>query len=321
MGATGSGKSTFINLVSGSNLGVSDGLRSCTASVQASNAFQFEGHTVTLLDTPGFDDTTRTDTDILKTIAEYLATAYRADKRLHGIVYMHRISDIRMGGTSRRNFSMFRTLCGDTTLRAVVLVTNMWGAVAAERGAARERELAADPLLFQPVLTKGARMRRHDGTVQSAQAVLRLLVGGAPAVLQIQDELVGRGLALEQTAAAAELGREIEEARRRHREEMERAQRDAAAAVEAREEETRREMERVRREAEAEAERARAEHERLMAQQAEERRQAEEREREVQRRLEEEGARVGEEQERLRQEREHWANEQNRGGDGGCKIL
>ena len=93
MGATGSGKSSvrsfsfsksrignshpryvqFINLVSGSRLEVSDGLKSCTKDVRMADAFKLNGRSVVLVDTPGFDDTTISDTDILKKIAVFLA--------------------------------------------------------------------------------------------------------------------------------------------------------------------------------------------------------------------------------------------------------
>lgn len=95
MGATGSGKSTvrisilqdengsliigfkknkqFINLASGSDLPVGRGLESCTSEVRTSKPFYLNGRIVTLIDTPGFDDTTRSDTDILSSIAAYLS--------------------------------------------------------------------------------------------------------------------------------------------------------------------------------------------------------------------------------------------------------
>jgi predicted GTPase len=93
MGATGSGKTTvrqspflcipvvdrsklqFINLVSGSNLRVGRGLKSCTNIVQMAVPFEIDGRSITLIDTPGFDDTTRSDTDILKMIAGFLQTS------------------------------------------------------------------------------------------------------------------------------------------------------------------------------------------------------------------------------------------------------
>ena len=87
MGATGSGKTTvsrtcpvikaraylgclqFINLASGSDLRVATGLESCTADVKLANEFILDGKAVTLIDTPGFNDTTS-----LKIIAAFLAT-------------------------------------------------------------------------------------------------------------------------------------------------------------------------------------------------------------------------------------------------------
>ena len=49
------------------------GLESCTAEVQVADEFTLDGRTVTLIDTPGFDDTTKSDTEILKIIAFFLA--------------------------------------------------------------------------------------------------------------------------------------------------------------------------------------------------------------------------------------------------------
>jgi hypothetical protein len=68
--------------------------------------------------------------------------SYKGKVTLAGVIYMHRISDIRMSGTARRNFTMFRKLCGENALSNVVLVTTMWGnLVDMEEGEAREREL------------------------------------------------------------------------------------------------------------------------------------------------------------------------------------
>jgi len=88
MGATGSGKSTvsctvcdsflalkpsqFINLVSGSNLKFSNRLGSCTQEVTESDKFELDDRTVRLLDTPGFDDTDRSEVETLKKIAASL---------------------------------------------------------------------------------------------------------------------------------------------------------------------------------------------------------------------------------------------------------
>lgn len=49
------------------------GLESCTAEVRVADEFTLDGRMVTLFDTPGFDGTTQSDTDILKMIAFFLA--------------------------------------------------------------------------------------------------------------------------------------------------------------------------------------------------------------------------------------------------------
>jgi len=63
----------FINLASKSNLRVGGGLESCTSIVQIAQAFGLDGRPVTLIDTPGFDDTSKSDSDILQMIAAFLA--------------------------------------------------------------------------------------------------------------------------------------------------------------------------------------------------------------------------------------------------------
>ena len=64
----------FINLASGSSLRVGMGLESSTTEVKRADKFTLDGKPVILIDTPGFDDTTKSDADILKLIAAFLAT-------------------------------------------------------------------------------------------------------------------------------------------------------------------------------------------------------------------------------------------------------
>ncbi|KAJ3541511.1 hypothetical protein NMY22_g3858 [Coprinellus aureogranulatus] len=220
MGATGSGKTTFINMVSGSNLTVGQGLASCTDTIGISLPFLLDERLVTLIDTPGFDDTQISDTEILKMIAEYLASSYKDGTELTGIVYIHRISDFRMGGTSVRNFSIFRKLCGDSTLKNVVILTNMWSEVSKEAGGARELQLANENLFFRSTLEKGAKMLRHDGSLASAQTVVRYLLGNKPSTLQIQREIVDQKKDILHTSAGKETDRVAVEEKRRNEEEI-----------------------------------------------------------------------------------------------------
>jgi hypothetical protein len=62
----------FINLVSGSDLAVGEGLKFCTTFVQRAGTFSLDGRRVALIDTPGFDDAQRSDVGVLERIANFL---------------------------------------------------------------------------------------------------------------------------------------------------------------------------------------------------------------------------------------------------------
>lgn len=246
MGCTGSGKTTFVNLVSGSTLRVGDGLESCTTKVQISRPFELNNRHVELIDTPGFDDTTKSDADILNMIATYLCDTYREGKKLAGVIYLHRISDFRFGGVATRNFKMFRELCGETTLKNVVIVTTMWSEVAAAKGAARETELATNTKFFKSAIDKQALLLRHDNTLSSAQRILSHIIHNQPLSLRIQEEVVTEGKDISQTAAGEELGRELAAQTRKFQAEMSALQAQTNAAIREKDEETRKELEEER---------------------------------------------------------------------------
>lgn len=46
--------------------------------------------------------------------------------------YLHRITDICMQGSAKKNMVMFKQLCGQDVLKMVILVTMMWEASTAE---------------------------------------------------------------------------------------------------------------------------------------------------------------------------------------------
>ncbi|KAF7424183.1 hypothetical protein PC9H_009486 [Pleurotus ostreatus] len=242
MGATGSGKTTFVNKASGGNLTVGAGLRSCTSDVQLCKPFEVDGRRVILVDTPGFDDTTKSDTDILSTIASFLTASYEQGRKLAGIIYMHRISDVRMGGISSRNFRMLRHLCGDTTLKNLVIVTNRWEEVSPSLGEAREAELASQDIFFKPALDKGAKLLRHTNDVDSAMNILRYTIRNAPLPLKIQEEMVDEGKSLDDTAAGAEVHAEIKRLMKKHEKDLRALKAEMDEAVRRKDEETRQEL-------------------------------------------------------------------------------
>ncbi|KAF9645064.1 hypothetical protein BDM02DRAFT_712317 [Thelephora ganbajun] len=294
MGATGSGKTSFINAGSGSNLRVGTNLKSCTAKVQLADEFILDGRHIILVDTPGFDDTHKSDTDILKLIAAFLATTYENGFKLAGVIYIHRISDKRFTGIAGRNFRMFRELCGDSTLKNVILVTNMWGEVSPDVGEAREQELVGE--FLEPALTKGAQLARHHNTAKSAHDIIRRIMRNRPIPLQIQRELVDEHKDIIDTAAGETINKELKEQIRHHQVELDAVREDMLRALEEKDEETRQELEEETRKIQEEMNKMRMDSEGMAANYNEEKRRMEEAMRQMQ-----EQAR----QERERAEAEH----------------
>ena len=61
-------------MASSSDLRIGSDLEFCTSDVQLASKFTLDERLVALIDTPGFDDTNMSDTDVLKLIAVFLAT-------------------------------------------------------------------------------------------------------------------------------------------------------------------------------------------------------------------------------------------------------
>ena len=186
---------------------------------------------------------------------------------------MHRISDKRFSGIAGRNFKIFRELCGEASLKNVVLVTNMWSEVSVEVGEARERELSSN--FLKPALDKGAQMARHHDTEQSAYEVIRRIMNNHPVVLQIQHELVDQHKDVANTAAAGAVDAELDAEKKRHEAEVKKAQEEVQRKMREKEEEARRRIEEETRKREEEMRRAREEQERIAHQRRQELEQAE----------------------------------------------
>ncbi|KAF2624831.1 hypothetical protein BU25DRAFT_373726 [Macroventuria anomochaeta] len=214
MGITGCGKTSFVNLFTDPDqkLVVGHGLESCTQVVDVVPCNLGQGETIYLADTPGFDDMYRTDTDILWEISDWLSKAHESGLKLAGIIYLHRIPDIRVGGSGLRNLKMFRRLCGKENLANVVLATNMWDQVDPETGNKREAALKDDPVLWKEMIDHGSQVFRQDNGRTSGLGILTYLIRQrSPMVLDIQRELVDQKMQLKDTRAGKELLTEVEQ--------------------------------------------------------------------------------------------------------------
>jgi hypothetical protein len=196
-----------------------------------------------LIDTPGFDDTSRSNTDILKEIAGFFGNLYAKGLRLRGIIYLHRISDPRMSGSAINNLNIFQRLCGTQGLPNVVLVTTMWKELQQQTGdiiagERREEELKTTDTFWARMISHGSRTMRHTGDRQSAQAILSsILAAQTEFTLDIQTEIIDQGLPLDQTTVGKYLKQEYADLVHKYEAEAEEMQQSKLAAIEDRDQE------------------------------------------------------------------------------------
>lgn len=150
--------------------------------------------------------------------------------KLAGVIYVHRISDRRVGGIARENFRLFRSICGTDAMRNVFIVTTMWEDVAEGVGAAREHELTTKPIFFQPAVEEGAQMLRHWNNAESAESIVRSLIEHSARTLQMQRELVDEGRPMPDTSAGRDLSAFLQEQEKRHQEELQKLKEDLKSA-------------------------------------------------------------------------------------------
>lgn len=165
------------------------------------------------VDTPGFDDTQRSNTEILEEIATYFAKLYQKGVRFSGVLYLQRITDPRMSGTAIKNLELFKLICGTEVYPIVRLITTRWDEVKStvEHDACidRMRQLSDDPKYFQPLIHGGAQLLRHEMSAASGKAIIdSLLLDEQKLGLNIQKEMSEKTMTLGRTSAGSYLNRE-----------------------------------------------------------------------------------------------------------------
>lgn len=183
---------------------------------------------VFLVDTPGFDDTNRSDTDVLKDIAYYLSETYKNGLELTGIIYLHRITDVRMAGSALNNLRMFKALCGEgkDVFKHIVLATTMWGnlngpGLSRAEGEKRQKELLEKKEWWGMMHRRGSQVYEYGNDKASAMIIISCLVRlQTTTVLDIQKEMIEDHRSLENTSAGQEVEKELQELKHKHEEDL-----------------------------------------------------------------------------------------------------
>ncbi|KIJ96552.1 hypothetical protein K443DRAFT_72941, partial [Laccaria amethystina LaAM-08-1] len=127
MGTSGAGRSTFINSYLNKDVAqASDDLKSCTLALKPfpTPYPQDRRRRLVLVDTPGFNGTYHSDTEILQRMTKWLESSYGPRKTCGGIIYLHEITDISsIRGKTLNQIPEFQRLCGKKNLKSVVFAT------------------------------------------------------------------------------------------------------------------------------------------------------------------------------------------------------
>ncbi|KAF7544065.1 hypothetical protein G7Z17_g10240 [Cylindrodendrum hubeiense] len=179
--------------------------------------FMCHGRRIYLIDTPGFDDTIRSNIDTLEILATYLGASYANGVRIHGLIMLHSIANNRMTWSSLRSIEMMKAMCGFKFYDNLAIAMTMWpetpGPADTATAEGRYAELLSNKNFFGELVAQRASVFRHNEKghresfeeTASAQRIVTHLIHQseihAPAVLQLQRDIIDHRKTLGETAA------------------------------------------------------------------------------------------------------------------------
>lgn len=174
---------------------------------------------ITLIDTPGFDDSSVSDLEILRTLSKWLKEHCEEGQLLTGIIYLHPITKTRLEGSALRALTIMKKLCGQDNLKNVVLVTTFWNDVTWELGVRRERELISTDDFWKQLVDQGSKVERMSKDYKKFIPVLLEIAGRQPMKLSIQKEMQD-GKSLEETMAGLFINAETKKLEQTHQDKL-----------------------------------------------------------------------------------------------------
>ncbi|KZP04214.1 hypothetical protein FIBSPDRAFT_767782 [Athelia psychrophila] len=203
MGPTGAGKSTFIGYATQESSAPVDH----TSDIRAVRTKRPDDQgSVIFVDTPGFDDTNRSDIEILAQIAGWFVKVYKEKVALSAILYLHRISDNRMAGSPLKNLKMFASMCGQEAMPHVILATTMWSETKLATGERRETELKTT--FWADMIAQGCTVQRFEDTYDSAWQIVGDSLAGEENII-LSHEIYDDKKNLNETGAGIKLTEEL----------------------------------------------------------------------------------------------------------------
>ncbi|KAF8076626.1 P-loop containing nucleoside triphosphate hydrolase protein [Lyophyllum atratum] len=182
-GITGAGRSQFINTLLGKNrMAVGHNLTSCTTQLDYAvicpipGSHHLPGRRLIVVDTPGFDNAEKNDTEMLRQFAAWLKSAFVNGVTLGGVIYLQ---DISRGGSSSMSpeaMSILRYSFSRSkgAFQRIILATTKWARVSPEEGRQREEELKATR--WKTWIDNGSKVHQYRDTRDGAWDMVNILL-------------------------------------------------------------------------------------------------------------------------------------------------
>lgn len=146
---------------------------------------------VILIDTPGFDDDVRDNIDILLAITSNLLRLALEGSQLHGVIFLHDISERRFSGSQKRTLSILRQMCGAGAMGNVIIGTTMWSSDKTKRF--NEQEMREAHILKEHWHGIHSTVRLSEDGSDAAAGIVTALLSVPRVYLLVQDEMYKTG--------------------------------------------------------------------------------------------------------------------------------
>ncbi|EMD41304.1 hypothetical protein CERSUDRAFT_89875 [Gelatoporia subvermispora B] len=180
MGVDGAGKSSMVKLLSNDErIQPGRDLSSLSSRMQPTCPFNVNGKTVALIDTYGIDGN-QIDSErlVVRNMESCLKSAEKEGAKRAGVLWLHSVDRDSPTMITVNTMKTLAGLCAARTsppdLRKVVIVITQWETVSQDIAVESETRLKSEG--FKRLLDAGARLERHDGTLDSGLQILSRLL-------------------------------------------------------------------------------------------------------------------------------------------------
>lgn len=168
--------------------------------------FERNGHTVHLIDTPGFDGSTTSDALLLEDIAACLNQACVHGVQVSGIIYLHAIHSPRAQGSARKALRIVKKICGEDAYSIILLGSTMWDREDFDVAKRREEELVNNQELWGDMIASGSKsFRFYNDRASALLACDYIIQQGQKKTLALQHQMVKEHKSLDETDAGVEM--------------------------------------------------------------------------------------------------------------------